>query len=130
MFELILEINYTFRNYYYVVTYISWKLVDKKKKSYADADCIIIIVDRIFVLVNTQIKKITSKILIRGLRFKIYHFDEYIVLIFYMKSVLSNNTRVFIEIIKEIYIINNLKIEIFIEINILILERINIDFVN
>ena len=86
--------------------------------------------DRIFVLVNTQVKKIISKILIRGLKFKIYHFDEYIVFIFYMKSVLSNDIRVFIEIIREIYIINDLKTKILIEIDILILERMNIDFAN
>ena len=47
-----------------------------------------------------------------------------------MKNMLSNNTRVFIKIIKEIYIINNLEIKILIEIDILILKRINIDFVN
>ena len=43
---------------------------------------------------------------------------------------LFNNIRIFIKIIKEIYIINDLKIEIFIEVDILILERINIDFTN
>ena len=43
---------------------------------------------------------------------------------------LSNDTRVFIEIIKEIYIINDLKIKILIEVDIFILERINIDFIN
>ena len=81
-------------------------------------------------LTCTQIKKIINKIFIRELRFKIYHFDEYIILIFYMKDVLLDNIRVFIKIIKEIYIINDLKIKIFIKVDILILERINIDFVN
>ena len=47
-----------------------------------------------------------------------------------MKSVLLNNTRVFIEITKEIYIINDLKARILIEVDIFILERINIDFIN
>ena len=47
-----------------------------------------------------------------------------------MKNILFNNTRVFIKIIKEIYIINNLKTKIFIKIDILISKRINIDFVN
>ena len=47
-----------------------------------------------------------------------------------MKSVLFNDIRVFIEIIREIYIINNLKTKIFIEVDILTLERINIDFIN
>ena len=128
MFKSILEIDYTFRNYYYAITHISWKLVDKKKESYIDANYIIIIANRTFILVNTQIKKITNRILIRGLRFKIYHFDEYVILIFYIKGVLLDNTRVFIEIIREIYIINDLKTEILIKVDILILERINIDF--
>ena len=43
---------------------------------------------------------------------------------------LFNNTRVFIEIIREIHIVNDLKTEILIEADILISERINIDFVN
>ena len=47
-----------------------------------------------------------------------------------MKSVLFNDIRVFINIIREIYIINNLKIKILIEVDILILKRINIDFIN
>ena len=42
---------------------------------------------------------------------------------------LFENKRIFIEIIKRIHIIN-FKIEIFIEINIFISKRINIDFIN
>ena len=49
---------------------------------------------------------------------------------FYIKKILFENKRVFAKIIKKIHIINNLKIEIFIEIDIFILKRINIDFVN
>ena len=86
------------------------------------------IADRIFILSITKIKKITIKILIRGLESKIYYFDEYIVLIFYIKGVLSNNIRAFIEITREIYIVDNLKANILIELDILILERIIIDF--
>ena len=43
---------------------------------------------------------------------------------------LPDDTRVFVEIIREIYIMNNLKAEILIEVDILISKRINIDFVS
>ena len=50
-------------------------------------------------------------------------------LIFYIKEVLSNETRTFIEITREIYIVNNLKTKMLIKADILILERIIIDFI-
>ena len=71
-----------------------------------------------------------TNIFIRDLRLKIHYFDEFVVFIFYIKKMLFENKRVFVEIIKKIYIVDDFKIEIFIEINIFILERINIDFVN
>ena len=46
-----------------------------------------------------------------------------------MKKILFNNIRVFAQIIREIYIIDNFKIEILIEVDILISKRIIIDFV-
>ena len=87
-----------------------------------------IIMNRIFVSPISEIKKIIIKILIYNLKSKIYYFDKYIILIFYIKSVLSNNIRVFAKISKEIYIIDDLKTNILIELDILILERIIINF--
>ena len=65
---------------------------------YIDADCIIIITNRVFIFVIIEIKKIIVSILIRNLKSKIHHFDKYIVFIFYMKNVLSNNknTHIFV----------------------------------
>ena len=95
---------------------------------YINVDYIIIIANYIFILSISKIKKIIIKILIRNLESKIYYFDKYIILIFYIKRNLSNNIRIFIEITREIYIVDNLKINILIDLNILILERIIIDF--
>ena len=50
------------------------------------------------------------------------------IFIFYLKSVLSNNNYIFAEITREIHIIDNLKIEILIEVNILTSKRIIINF--
>ena len=49
-----------------------------------------------FVLINAYIKKIIIKILIRKLKSKIYYFDKFSSIIFYIKRVLFNNIRVFI----------------------------------
>ena len=87
------------------------------------------IVDRTFISFKTKIKKIIASILIRGLRSKIHHFDEYVVLTFYMKEVLPDDHRVFAQIIRKIHIVDDLKIEMFIEIDILISKRIIINFI-
>ena len=84
--------------------------------------------DKTFISSIAIIKKIIIKILIRELRFKIYHFNKYDIIIFYMKEVLSNGTRAFVEIIREIHIIDNLKADMLIEADILTLKRIIIDF--
>ena len=54
------------------------------------------IIDRTFISIIVKIKKITIKISIRELRSKIYHFDEYIVLIFYIESILSKDIYAFV----------------------------------
>ena len=69
------------------------------------------------------------KISIRGLRFIIYYFNEYVVFIFYIKGVLFDNIRVFAQIIRSIYIVDDFKTDMLIEADILILKRIIIDFV-
>ena len=87
---------------------------------YIDAKCIIIIINRIFISIIIEIKRIIIKISIRDIELKIYHSDEYAILIFYMKRILLDNTRAFAQITREIHIVDNLKIEIFIEVDIFI----------
>ena len=78
--------------------------------------------DRTFILIIIEIKKIAIKILIRGLEFKIYYSNEYVIFLFYIKGVLFDDTRIFAQITRKIYIVNNFKIEIFISADILILK--------
>ena len=85
-------------------------------------------VNRIFIFSTAVIKKIITKILIRELRFKIHYSDEYDIIIFYIEEVLFDNTRVFVEIIREIYIVDDLKAGMLIEVDILISKRIIINF--
>ena len=76
-------------------------------------------------------RKMIIKISIRGLRFKIYYLNKYIILIFYIKEVFLdfNDTCAFAEITRKIYIIDNFKINIFIDIDIFTSKRIIINFV-
>ena len=87
--------------------------------------------DRTFILIIIKVRKIIIKISIRGLKVKNFYLNKYIIFIFNIKGVLPdfNNIRIFVKIIREIYIVDNLKINIFININIFILKRIIIDFV-
>ena len=69
-------------------------LIEKKKKVCVNINCIIMITDYIYISIIIEIKKITIKIFIRNLRFKIYYFDEYIVFTFYIKNVLFDNKNI------------------------------------
>ena len=60
-----------------------------------DIKYIITIINRTFISIIVEIKKIIAKISIRDIELKIYHFDEYAILIFYIKRILFNNNRVF-----------------------------------
>ena len=77
----------------------------------------------------TKLKKITIKILIRDLLFKIYYFNEYVIFIFYMKGIFLDNIYTFAKITRKIHVINNFKINIFIEINVFTSKRTIINFV-
>ena len=61
-----------------------------------DTKCTIIITNRTFISIIVEIKRIAIKILIRDIELKIYYSNKYIILIFYIKRVLFNNTRVFV----------------------------------
>ena len=86
------------------------------------------IADRTFIPITSKVKKMASKILIRGLGSKVHHSNKYVVLTFYIEGVLPNGTRAFTQITREIYIVDNLKAGILIEADILIPKRIVIDF--
>lgn len=120
--------GFAFRNYHYAITHISWEPAGEKKESCADAGCTMTMADRTFVPTNTQIKKMSSKIPIRGLGSKIHHSDEFAVLTFYMEGVLPEGTRAFAKITREVHIVDDLKAGMLIGSDILTPERMVIDF--
>ena len=127
--ESISGTEFAFRNYHYALTYISWKPVGEKKELCVDTGYIIIIANRTFISINSEIKRIIAKIFIRGLDSKIHYSNKYAILIFYIEGVLLNKTYTFAEIKREIHIVDNLKVGILIGSNILTPKRIVINFI-
>ena len=120
--------GFAFRNYHYAVTHISWEPAGDKKESCADPGCTMTMADRTFVPPTTELKKMATKIPIRGLGTKIHHSDEYAVLTFFMEGVLPDGTRAFARITREIHIVDDLKAGMLIGADILTPERMVIDF--
>ena len=120
--------GFAFRNYYYAITHISWEPAGDKKESCVDPGYTMIMADRTFVPPTAELKKIATKIPIRGLGTKIHHSNEFAVLTFFIEGVLPDRTRAFAKITREIYVVDDLKVGILIGADILTPERIVIDF--
>jgi len=97
----------------------------KEKSICLNIDCIMNLINRSFLkeqILDILIKWILLFIVIWELRTEIHHYNKYIILIIYMPD---NNDWLTV-IIKEMHIVNNLKIKILIDIDILILKNISI----
>ncbi len=97
----------------------------KEKSICLNIDCIMNLINRSFLkeqILDILIKWILLFIVIWELRTEIHHCNKYIILIIYMPD---NNDWLTV-IIKEMHIVNNLKIKILIDIDILILKNISI----
>ena len=77
-------------------------------------------------LLNLEIKIIITSLLIKNINNKIININKYIIIIIYIRNTFNRQSKTIYFIIK-IYIIDDLKANIFININILILEGIIID---
>ncbi len=69
-----------------------------------------------------------SSIPIRGFSSKIYYSNKFTIITFFLYSLVSKKP-IIIYITREIYIVNNLKVKILIEVDILTLEAIVLDFI-
>ena len=69
---------------------------------------------------NLNISKILSLIYIKELKSAIYNIDEYVTILIYIKSELLNESFIIAKIIIKIYLIDNLKANIFIDNNVFI----------
>jgi len=119
------SISYDFQNWRYITVLAKLIFTAKEELICLNIDCIISLIDRSFLkkqILDILIKWISLLIVIWELRTEIHHCNKYIILIIY----LPDNNDWLAVIIKEMYIVNNLKIKMLININILVLKNISI----
>ena len=126
--ELVAGTGYTFKNYYYTTTNISWQPSTNKYKVCIDSGYTIFIIDTTFISENTEIKTILTSILIRSLSSKLYRSNTFAVITFYIRGILVDSRQAFAKITRKVYIVNNLKAGILIEADIIIPKSIILDF--
>ncbi len=118
-------INYDFQSWRYITVLAKLMFTVKEESICLNIDCIMSLINRSFLkkqISDILIKWISLLIMIQELRTETYYCDEYIILTIY----LPDNNNWLVIIIKEMHIINNLKIKMLIDINIFILKNISI----
>ena len=121
--------GYAFKNWYYAVFQIHWEIdYFKPTDIYANSGCTMFMIGPIYfktlpVWKNIKIKRMVFKIPIRGIGTQIHYSDEFVVLTFYLKGSHAIKT-----IIRKLYIVDDLKTKMFLNTDIISLEKMNFDF--
>jgi len=117
--------DYDFQSWRYITILAKLMFTVKEKSICLNTGCIMSLINRSFLkkqISDILIKWISLLIVIQELRTETHYCDEYTVLTIYLPD---NNDQLTV-IIKEMHIVNNLKIKMLIDIDILILENISI----
>ena len=119
------DIDYIFRQYYYARTIMSLLFEQKFEIDYLNSEYAINLINRIF-LIKTHselfIKTIISFVIIREIEFNKHETSKYVITSLYFFG--ENVTAILTS--REIYIINDFKTNVLINMNIIISEKINI----
>ena len=121
------QIDYVFRFWQYVIVQINHTTNDIAKDICVDTNCIMSFVDRNYfrrVLSNydARIRMIAQNIQIRKIDVKLHDIFEYIELNFYIVDKRQNDFKIVVHFKREIHLIDDLKINILVEMNILAFE--------
>ena len=76
-----------------------------------------------------KIRRITSSLRVKNLDSTIHDIDEYVLILMYISASRKNDIEILYRIFREIYLISNLKTHLFIDNNVIDLERIMLDIV-
>jgi len=123
--ESVEETDYAFREWKYTTFKASWYTKNSVKYDvYADIECTMSLSDREFIKSITsnfiiKIRKLMSLILIRDIENKIHNSDEYILMNDFIKETLLNDTSAITFFQREVHLINDFKMKMLIDIDIL-----------
>ena len=123
------DIDYKFRKWKYVRVSTTLSFIIESKHVCLDTDVNIILVDREFFkrqTSNISIRTMTISISIRDLDTAQHWFSDYVIIFIYFSSK-KNEIVVKVMITREIHLIDNLKINILIENNLMRLKKIDIN---
>lgn len=121
------EIEYAFRDFQYVTIKVSFNSNETKDEICLDTECIMTLEDRNYLKLHlldyqSLVKLIRSFISIRDIDDVIHEFTKYFIITLYIERTL-NNKSVLVSITREIHLMNNLKMNMLINIDILVSKR-------
>ena len=131
--ESVKETNYAFQEWKYAMFKALWYTKNSAKYDvYTNIKCTMFLSDKKFIKsitsnFTTKIRKLMSLISIRDIKNKIHNSDEYILMNDFIKETLLNDTSAIAFFQREVHLINNLKMKMLIDIDILSSKRIQIN---
>ena len=125
--DVIVKSGYNFRNWKYVIFKIRYSsdLEAEKSDISSNFECEVTLNDRAYLLKNVfklKIKKMTFFISIRNVKNKVVSTNKYVMIIVYVNNVINDIIRTIFFTIK-MHLVNDLKINIFFETNIITFQK-------
>ena len=123
-----LSTKFNFRNYHFLILFITLSAIVMVILVYIDLGYFVTLINRVFLLkhaLEIYIHIIISPISVRDIGINHYSISEYILLDMYLLG-RYNDKEVRAKLTRKIYIVDNLKAKILLEIDIINLEKINI----
>ena len=131
----IFTLKYAFKKYYYVITNLKFIFI-------LDFEVIFICVNfeveitflnriqRQKFFLNIKISKMISLIRVREFDSVIYNINEFVIIIMYANNELFNDILIVAKMIMKTHLIDNLKVNIIIDNDVFVSQKIKFDFIN
>jgi hypothetical protein len=128
-----IDTDFEFRDWIYVKTMINLFIKNNEIQICLDTDCNVILVDRNFIKIHAThyiVRRMTTSLNVRELDINKHETSEYIIAFIYFKEKITQKKVVRDVIERKIHLIDNFKVNMFIDNDILDFERIIIDEIN
>ena len=129
----VLKNDFTFRKFHYVTALIKRSFNNETKNCCVNIDCSLLIDEQVYIdktFSNVEIKQLVASLLICDIKNIIHNFNKYIVVdVFINNYIIKNNKRLSItnKFLVKIHIVNNFKINLLLNNNVFIIQRVVIN---
>jgi hypothetical protein len=128
-----IDIDFEFRNWIYVKIMISLFIKNEKTQICLDTDCSVILTNENFIRMHEAyyiIRRMTTSLNVRDLEINKHQISKYIIVSIYFAEKIAEEKLIRRVIHREVHLVNDLKVNMLIENDILDFENISIDDVN